>query len=195
MGPKVDVAEVVRYMRMGRGTPDGALAGRVASLMDEVERAARPVRVWRRFPVAGGAIAAGPASIPVRGRFAAHLAGCGAAYLVCGTLGHGVDALQRRVSAVSGADALIVQAVGAAMIEKWMDETEGEIGRELAEGESLVERYSPGYGDFPLEAQRAVLGLLDAPRAVGVSLTDSLLMVPSKSVSAVIGVKSAREAE
>ena len=53
----------------------------------------------------------------------------------------------------------------------------------------LVRRYSPGYGDFPLEAQRELLGILDTPRAIGVSLTDTLLMAPSKSVSAVIGVK------
>jgi cobalamin-dependent methionine synthase I len=89
----------------------------------------------------------------------------------------------------SGADALIVQAVGAALIERHMDAVEDEIRAELAPGESLLTRYSPGYGDFPLEAQRSILALLDTPRKIGVSLTDSLLMVPSKSVSAVIGVR------
>ena len=59
----------------------------------------------------------------------------------------------------------------------------------LAPGETLVRRYSPGYGDLPLAAQRDLLGFLDAPRTVGVALTDALLMVPSKSVSALIGVK------
>lgn len=194
MTPKVELAEVVRYMHMGRAALDRELAGRVASLVDDMRRVSRPVRVWRRLPLEDGAIAAGPASIPVRGRFAAHLDGCGAVYLVCGSLGHGVDALQRRVSAVSGADALIVQAIGAAMMESWMDAVEDEIRAELPGGESLAARYSPGYGDFPLEAQREILSLLDAPRTVGVSLTDSLLMVPSKSVSAVIGVKPGREA-
>ena len=70
-----------------------------------------------------------------------------------------------------------------------MDIAEDEIRRELAEGETLVPRYSPGFGDFPLSAQREILSVLDAARAIGVSLTDTLLMVPSKSVSAVIGVK------
>ena len=94
---------------------------------------------------------------------------------------------------MSGADALIVQAAGAAFMERWMDETEECIRAELAPGESMMTRYSPGYGDWPLEAQRRLLELLDTPRAIGVSLTDSLLMVPSKSVSAVIGVKPAAE--
>ena len=99
------------------------------------------------------------------------------------------DALLRRVSVMSGADALVLQAVGTAAVEEWMDCVENEIRAELAPGETLVRRYSPGYGDFPLAAQRQLLGLLDAPRTVGVSLTDTLLMAPSKSVSAVIGVK------
>ena len=110
-------------------------------------------------------------------------------YLACGTLGAGFDAFHRRVSAVSGADALVVQAIGAAMIESWMDGVEDAIRAELEQGETLVPRYSPGYGDFPLTAQKTILALLDAPRSIGVSLTSSLMMVPSKSVSAVIGVK------
>ena len=70
-----------------------------------------------------------------------------------------------------------------------MDETELEIRRELSDGETLVSRYSPGYGDYPLSEQQRLLTILDAPRTVGVSLTDTLVMAPSKSVSAVIGVK------
>ncbi len=185
----VDMAEVARYMRMGGTLPEGALAERVEALMDEADKVTRPARVFLRLPFKGGAIGAGAGAIPVAGTLAAHLSGCRSAYLVCGTLGAGMDALQRRVSARSGTDALIVQAIGAALIETWMDSVEGEIRGQLARGESLVPRYSPGYGDFPLSAQRAILALLDAPRAVGVSLTDGLLMAPSKSVSAVIGVK------
>ena len=117
------------------------------------------------------------------------LAGCRDAYLACGTLGAPFDAWHRQVSVKSAADALVVQAIGAAAIEKVMDSIEDDIRAELAPGESLVARYSPGYADFPLAAQRELLALLDAPRKVGVSLTDSLLMVPSKSVSAVIGVR------
>ena len=144
----------------------------------------RPARVWRRI--------AWPKTDDVFGaskKLAHHLEGCHAAYLVCGTLGTGFDALLRRVSVKSAADALVLQAAGTAAIEEWMDAVEDEIRRELALGETLVSRYSPGYGDFPLEAQRELLGLLDAPRAIGVALTDTLLMAPSKSVSAVIGVK------
>ena len=176
----VTVQEVARYLRMGGSVPAGALAARIEELVAVAESMVRPARIWRRLPVG---------NIPSPGTtLLRHVEGCAEAYLVCGTLGPGLDALQRRVSVTSGADALIVQAIGAALIERHMDGVEEEIRAELAPGETLLTRYSPGYGDFPLEAQRPILALLDTPRKIGVSLTDSLLMVPSKSVSAVIGV-------
>ena len=176
----VTVQEVARYLRMGGTAPEGALAARIGEMIDEAMRVLRPARIWRRLPVA---------QIPSPGTtLLRHLEGCAEAYLVCGTLGPGLDALHRRVSVTSGADALIVQAVGAALIERYMDGVEDEIRAELAPGETLRTRYSPGYGDFPLAAQHDILAILDTPRRIGVSLTDSLLMVPSKSVSAVVGV-------
>ena len=175
----MSLVEIARYLRMGREVPGGALAERVTQLSGEVLAAMCPQRVWLRLPMPFH---------PESRKLAEHLAGCVAVYLICGTLGPGVDALQRRVAVNSGADAFIVQAIGAAAIEKWMDEVEDEIRHELNPGEVLLRRYSPGYGDFPLAVQREMLEMLDASRKVGVALTDTLLMVPSKSVSAVIGV-------
>ena len=191
----VELDEIARYMRMGRAVPDGALAERVAKIRDAALKSVRPARTMRRFPISGGKIASGGLGLDICGTLARHIAGCHAAYLVCGTIGAEFDAFQRRASVSSGADALIVQAIGAALIEKLMDSVEDEIRAELADGETIISRYSPGYGDFPLSAQRTLLGFLDAPRKVGVSLTDALLMVPSKSVSAVIGVTKGSQAE
>ena len=185
----VGLREIARYMRMGPTLPEGELAARVSALRDRALAVARPVCTWRRFPVEDGAITSGGVRLEIIGTLADHMAGCGVAFLACGTIGAAFDSFHRRVSVTSSLDGLIVQAVGAAMIEKVMDAMEDDIRRELAPGESLVSRYSPGYGSFPLEAQRPLLALVDAPLKAGVSLTDSLLMVPSKSVSAVIGVR------
>ena len=179
----VETADVMPYLRMGHAAPDEVLAWRIAELSEAVAAVVRPARVWLRTPIPRRWLD-GSRALSIR------LAGCRDAYLACGTLGARFDAYHRRVSVVSGADALIVQAIGAAAIEKVMDSIEDDIRPALAAGESLVSRYSPGYGDFPLAEQRTLLSMLDAPRSIGVSLTDSLLMVPSKSVSAVIGVKS-----
>lgn len=186
---KPSLEEIARYMRMGTSTPDGTLAERVYAMLELTASTIRPACIWRRFPLFDGLIGSKHLQFSVYSSLAEHLEGCRDVYLVCGTIGAGFDAMQRRVSATSASDTLILQAIGAAMIEKLMDHAENEISGELAEGESLTPRYSPGYGNFPLDAQRTMLDLLDTPRRIGVSLTGTMLMVPSKSVSAVIGVK------
>ena len=191
---KAAVNDVARYLRMGRHAPEGALAERIDELIELADGETCPARTWRRFTIENGSVGSGELRMPISSTLARHLGTCRDVYLVCGTLGARFDAFQRRAAVRSGADALIVQAIGAALIEDLVDAIEEDIRAELALGETLIQRYSPGFGDFPLEAQRALLTLLDAPRLAGVSLTDTLLMVPSKSVSAVIGVKpSARE--
>ena len=184
---KIDDSQIRRYLKLYGRAPGAALEERIRAMREAAAGAMRPARVWRRFDdifAAGGSESAS---------LRKHLDGCHAVYLVCTTIGAMFDALQRRRAAASASDAFILQAIGAAAIEAWTDETELEIRRALLPGETLVQRYSPGYGDFPLAAQRTLLGLLDAPRTVGVSLTDTLLMVPSKSVSAVIGVRKGEE--
>ena len=169
-------------MRMGRHEPDDALAARMGELLAAAPFA--PRRVYRRFDLSEF-----PSGHPLDCLPRLNiLQGCANVYLLCATLGSEFDAWQRRLAVSSGADALITQAIGAAVIERWIDATEDEIRGELAAGEGLRIRYSPGFGDFPLSAQPAILTILDAPRRIGVSFTDSLLMVPSKSVTAVIGV-------
>ena len=110
---------------------------------------------------------------------------------LCGTIGAEFDAWQRRLSVLSAADALLSQQIGLAAVEKVMDELEErareevEGNREEGTGNRLKPRRSPGYGDLPLALSRTILAELDAPRKIGVSITDSNLLVPSKSVTAI----------
>ena len=126
------------------------------------------------------------APISVRGTWKrARLAGADAVFL-CGTLGAEFDAWQRRLAVTSAADALLSQQIGLAAVEKVMDGLEAKARAEVeAEGRKLLPRKSPGYGDLPLELSRRILDELDAPRKIGVSVTDSHLLVPSKSVTAI----------
>ena len=105
---------------------------------------------------------------------------------LCGTIGAEFDAWQRRLSVLSAADALLSQQIGLDAVEKVMDELEKRLRLEVeVEGKRLKPRRSPGYGDLPLELSRRILDELDAPRKLGVSITDSNLLVPSKSVTAI----------
>ena len=105
---------------------------------------------------------------------------------LCGTVGAEFDAWQRRLSALSAADALLSQQIGLDAVEKVMDELESEAKAEVeGEGRKLLPRKSPGYGDLPLELSREIINCLDATKKIGVSITDSNLLVPSKSVTAI----------
>ena len=105
---------------------------------------------------------------------------------LCGTIGSEFDAWQRRLSVTSAADALLSQQIGLDAVEKVMDELEKRLRLEVeVEGKNLKPRRSPGYGDLPLELSREIINRLDAPRKIGVSITDSNLLVPSKSVTAI----------
>ena len=105
---------------------------------------------------------------------------------LCGTIGAEFDAWQRRLSVLSAADALLSQQIGLDAVEKVMDGLENEVKVKVeGEGLKLLPRKSPGYGDLPIELSRTILDELDAPRKIGVSITDSNLLVPSKSVTAI----------
>ena len=105
---------------------------------------------------------------------------------LCGTIGAEFDAWQRRLSALSAADAFLSQQIGLAAVERVMDELENEVKAKVeGEGRKLLPRRSPGYGDLPVELSRTIISELDATRRIGVSITDSNLLVPSKSVTAI----------
>ena len=104
---------------------------------------------------------------------------------LCGTLGAAFDAWQRKLAATSAADAYLAQLIGLDAVEKLMDGLENEVKVKVeGEGLKLRPRRSPGYGDLPLELSRTILDALDATKRIGVSITDSNLLVPSKSVTA-----------
>jgi len=105
---------------------------------------------------------------------------------LCGTIGTEFDRWQRQLSVLSAADALFSQQIGLDAVERVMDEMENRLRKEVeAEGKKLLPRWSPGYGNRPLSLSREILERLDATRRIGVSITDSDLLVPSKSVTAI----------
>jgi cobalamin-dependent methionine synthase I len=105
------------------------------------------------------------------------------------TIGPGADRLVKRSEIRDMLKAYTYQAVGAAAVEAWCDEVNERIKQEAADkGLYARPRFSPGYGDFPLEVQKDFERILEMPKSIGVSLSESLLMTPTKSITAVIGL-------
>lgn len=118
-----------------------------------------------------------------------NLSGCCGAILLAATVGPACDMLVRRASITSSADAAVYQAAGAAAIEAFLDDYNDKLKASYeAKGLFLRPRFSPGYGDLKLEHQKDWFRLLDITKQIGIELTDSLLMVPTKSVTAIIGI-------
>ena len=115
------------------------------------------------------------------------LKGCESAILVAATAGIQVDMMIKRALVTSKAEALILNSVAIAAIEKYMSLLNGFFKSQYS-GYELRPRYSPGYGDVDLSVQKDLLRVLDTNRKIGVSLSESLLMKPEKSVSAIIGI-------
>ncbi len=117
------------------------------------------------------------------------LSGCESIILFAATVGIELDRLTARYAAVSPTVALLLQAFGAERIESLCDLFDREIAEEKAKlGFFVRPRFSPGYGDFPITAQKEIFGALDCPRKIGLTLNESLLMSPTKSVTAIIGI-------
>ena len=110
-------------------------------------------------------------------------------FLFGATLGSRVDVALRRMSLTSVAEAGAGQAVAAALIETYCDDCCNELQKQLPEGKQLKWRFSPGYGDWPLEEQKILFPVLDCAHSIGLTLTESCMMAPIKSVTAVIAVE------
>lgn len=177
----VNEREIWRYAGGARPEDEGMQA-----LLDEViseTRDAFDYRVcYRRM-----------AELPF-GRESAQLANClagsGEVVLFAATVGLEADRRVARYQRTSPTKALLAQAFGAERAEALCDAFCADIRKEAAaEGKTCTPRFSPGYGDLPLETQRDVFRLLDCGRKIGVWLNESLLMTPTKSVTAVFGLK------
>ena len=95
----------------------------------------------------------------------------------------------KKYERISPTKALLSHAYGAERIESLCDGFCREIEQELSEEQLYCSnRFSPGYGDLPLETQVEFFRLMDCNRQIGISLNDSLLMTPSKSVTAIFGI-------
>lgn len=118
-----------------------------------------------------------------------NLAGCDEVFTFAATTGVGAERLIKKYIRLSPSRSFILNAIGSAAIESFSDLLNAKLRADIEEeGLFLRPRFSPGYGDFPLTHQTELLRALDTSRKLNLTLTDSLLMIPVKSVSAIIGI-------
>lgn len=188
----LDRSEILRYLGWRGQALDERLETQLEEAVELVFQNADPRCLWQIYPIAEA-----PYGISVPGTVLTltgesireHLAGAESAALLACTLGAGMERLLSTLSRTAVTKGLIADAAATEYLEKLCDKAEEEI-REKAAQSGLVPnfRFSPGYGDLPLEVQPALLGALNAEKLLGITCTERLLMIPRKSVTAVIGL-------
>ena len=117
---------------------------------------------------------------------AKNLSGCKSVIVFAATIGVAIDRLIAKYSRISPSKSLLMQAIGTERVEALCDMFQREISKDYKTSGKL--RFSAGYGDLPLITQKDIFNVLDCPKNIGLTLNDSLIMSPSKSVTAFIGV-------
>jgi hypothetical protein len=181
--------EALRYMGYRGQAMTPELEARLDEAVARCSKLIKPAAVWREFAIerTGSGLALNGTVLVLPGKsIARHLENCGSAVLMAATLGLDID---REIALASSREpvlGLMLDAVATAIIEERCDILEDEI-RENLPGFDFTTRFSPGYGDLPLELQPQVLAALDATRRIGVTCGPALIMTPMKTVTAIIG--------
>ena len=191
MSMRPDVGEALRYL--GVPQPTQELRRDAERLADELSGAIQPRYVYRVFGLEHrpDCVRLQGADVDLTGSSARNmLAGCEQVALLACTLGARFDAGLLALQARDMAKAVIYDSLGSAFVEAGCDEAERDISGRFP-GLYLTDRFSPGYGDLPLALQPHMCAALDAGRRLGLTVSQSLLMNPVKSVTAVIGLSDA----
>lgn len=184
----IDLDEAMRYLGV-REDSDGAIRRAMAATAHLLMQKVTPRWVWRLYPLERGEkLQLGDTGIALTGRSAAKmLESCTHAAVLCVTLGAEFDGLMRATQVRDMARAAMLDALGSAMVEAACDQAETEISARLP-GKHRTDRFSPGYGDLPIQLQPEIIRVLDAQRRLGVTVTKSCMMIPQKTVTAIAGL-------
>lgn len=181
----LDPREIARYLGIRGKALDPQGAAWADQCQRELAQAVTPRHLGRRLPLT---LFQGQSR-----DLDHHLRHCREGILYAVTLGPEADRLLRRWSAQSMAKAAVGQAVCAAWLDDLCAAYCATLEQDLAPGEYLTPPFSPGYGDWDLAAQQTVLDRLQAPKRLGLSLTGGGMLVPEKSVTALVGISDRPE--
>lgn len=182
--------EALRYM----GQADSDCDDRLSILMEQCEKrllsVIRPRYLYQCFDIKENdeGIHVENTSLTLVGNdIKRHLKGCTKAVLLCTTLSAEADRVIRIAGLKDMLEALTLDCLASTAVEQLCDKAELKIKEDYPEYE-MTWRYGIGYGDLPISLQKDFLNVLNAPKLIGLNVTESFILTPRKSVTAVIGL-------
>ncbi|MEG0756956.1 MAG: vitamin B12 dependent methionine synthase, partial [Raoultibacter sp.] len=190
--------EVLRYLGYAGQEADSAIFERIDRIIEECQRDLAPKNVVGYFAVDAAnrdrlenpSIALVGTSLVLPGKdIACHLGTARECALLACTLGAKSEQELARRKAINPLDALIYDSACSALVERVADSVEATIVESAARrGLFTNSRYSPGYGDLPLSVQPTFLKVIGAFERIGLTVTKTNLLLPTKSITAIVGI-------
>lgn len=186
-----DINEILRYMGCNAAKCGEEVFSLANKAKKELSEKIRPKAVWRYAQIKSvdcDTVDFGFLKLKSESLLK-NLNGCRYAAFMVATLGSETDIIIKKYSVSSMTDAVAINAAGSAFIESYCDYINSIIADEAKnEGYGVSSRFSPGYGELDVECQKEIFSYLDAQKHTGVYLTESFMMIPSKSVCAIVGI-------
>lgn len=186
---RINISEALGYMGI-HGKPDPEFLDEVNTIANKLLKTYSPHFLYEKYSIEAENNALRIVNTPVLlcGKdITAHLRNCSDIILLAATLSFKADNLIKSYQIIDMKKAVIADALANALIEQVCDAAEDEI-RAACPSKKMTFRYSPGYGDFDISMQKSLSVLLNTQKKIGIFVNDSYMMVPSKSVIAVIGL-------
>ena len=184
---EINKNEVLMYLGFRGGEISSELDAQIDGAIELIKKTARPRVLYRIFDLLPDGTITGTDFQPKGNDIKELLKDSSKVILMAATLGMEIETLLRRTQVTNMTDALILDCCGSSAIENVCDNLCDDLAEELCPLH-LTDRFSPGYGDLPFEQQKELCAALELQKRLGVSLSESGLMIPQKSVTAIIGI-------
>ena len=183
----IDRGEFLRYLGW-KGEADEEFSARLDDAAKRCLALCTPRSAVRRFALDGMTLVG--AGFTLEGEdIRRHLQGCKEVYLFAATVGGEVEREAARLMRKSAHAALLFDTAASCAVESYCDDICASLAADC--GKALTDRFSCGYGDFPLQAQREICRILRTDTRIGLCCDESFLLTPRKSVTAVVGITDA----
>lgn len=184
-------SEALRYLGYAGQDIDASLEDSLEEVFTHCENISRCAWIYRVFPIdirEDGIHLPGTTLVLQGNDIGQHMEGARFVAVMAVTCGLANERELQHLTSTGGLAALAFDAAGSALVEAAADACNAAIVEEAhSRGLYTNWRYGPGYGDLPLSVQPTLVHVLDADKKLGMSVTESNLLIPAKSITAFVG--------
>jgi len=189
---EINKEEVLRYLGYKGQDIDENLNETIEECREEIKKVITPrvIYSYKNIKISDDGVEVITTNLILKGKdIKEHLKNSTECVLMAVTLGNDIERQTRLYEKTNLTKALILDACATTAVEEVCDIVENSVKEKaILDGMNITFRYSPGYGDLPLDVQNSFLRALDAQKKIGLTVSENNLLFPRKSVTAIIGI-------